>query len=122
MPKGDRTGPMGTGAMSGRAAGFCGGYKMPGYANAAYAQGLGMGMGHRRRAWCSPQLGGYGRRFGFTAARMGRMHFGGYPFGIPPVDPELEKEYLVRRSQVLQSELDDINRRMAEHPSEDTHS
>ncbi len=33
MPNGDGTGPMGSGPMTGRAAGFCVGYSMPGYVN-----------------------------------------------------------------------------------------
>ena len=33
MPRGDRTGPMGMGPMTGRAAGYCAGYGVPGYAN-----------------------------------------------------------------------------------------
>jgi len=33
MPAGDRTGPMGQGPMTGRAAGFCAGFGVPGYAN-----------------------------------------------------------------------------------------
>lgn len=33
MPRGDGTGPMGMGAMTGRGAGFCAGFKMPGYIN-----------------------------------------------------------------------------------------
>jgi len=33
MPWGDGTGPMGRGPMTGRAAGFCAGYAVPGYAN-----------------------------------------------------------------------------------------
>jgi len=33
MPAGDRTGPMGMGPLTGRAAGFCAGYPMPGYMN-----------------------------------------------------------------------------------------
>jgi len=33
MPGGDRTGPAGMGPMTGRAAGFCAGYPMPGYMN-----------------------------------------------------------------------------------------
>ena len=120
MPRGDRTGPMGTGAMSGRAAGFCGGYNMPGYANTAYTPGFGMGMGCRRRGRYGPQFVGYGRRFGFAAAgRVGRMNFGGYPIWDQPVDPKSEKEYLTQRSQALQSELEAINKRLGEYQSED---
>ena len=33
MPRGDGTGPAGLGPMSGRAAGFCAGYSVPGYMN-----------------------------------------------------------------------------------------
>ncbi len=33
MPVGDGTGPFGLGPMTGRAAGYCAGYPMPGYAN-----------------------------------------------------------------------------------------
>lgn len=39
MPWGDRTGPMGLGPMTGRAAGFCAGYTVPGYANPIVAAG-----------------------------------------------------------------------------------
>ena len=33
MPWGDGTGPWGLGPMTGRAAGYCAGYNVPGYAN-----------------------------------------------------------------------------------------
>ena len=33
MPRGDGTGPGGMGPMTGRAAGYCAGYNMPGYMN-----------------------------------------------------------------------------------------
>jgi len=33
MPAGDGTGPIGLGPMTGRAAGYCSGYPVPGYAN-----------------------------------------------------------------------------------------
>ena len=33
MPRGDGTGPAGMGPMTGRAAGYCAGYNMPGYMN-----------------------------------------------------------------------------------------
>ena len=33
MPRGDGTGPMGFGPMTGRAAGYCAGYSVPGYMN-----------------------------------------------------------------------------------------
>lgn len=54
MPRGDRTGPMGQGPMTGRGAGFCAGYAVPGYINPA--GGMGMGM-----AWGRGRGGGFGR-------------------------------------------------------------
>ena len=33
MPRGDGTGPAGMGPMTGRAAGYCAGYPVPGYMN-----------------------------------------------------------------------------------------
>ncbi|MBN1296653.1 DUF5320 domain-containing protein [bacterium] len=59
MPGGDRMGPAGMGPMTGRAAGFCAGYSVPGYANPvggrggmAWGRGGGMGWGRGRgRGW-----------------------------------------------------------------------
>jgi len=48
MPRGDGTGPSGLGPMTGRGAGFCGGFRGPGYLNFA-GQGLGFGRGRRYR-------------------------------------------------------------------------
>ena len=45
MPGGNRTGPAGMGPMTGRAAGYCAGYPVPGYMN-PYGGGLGMGYGY----------------------------------------------------------------------------
>jgi hypothetical protein len=50
MPRGDRTGPSGLGPMTGRAAGYCAGYPVPGFMNPP--RGLGRGLGRRRgRGW-----------------------------------------------------------------------
>ncbi len=63
MPGGDRTGPRGEGPMTGRAAGYCGGYASPGYmsSGAGYSgrwpgrggmrggRGIGGGRGMRHR-------------------------------------------------------------------------
>lgn len=56
MPGGDRTGPVGQGAMTGRSMGFCGGYDTPGFTK-GFGQGAGRGAGMGRR-------GGFGRGFG----------------------------------------------------------
>jgi hypothetical protein len=61
MPGGDRTGPWGLGPRTGRAAGFCAGYGMPGYMNpipgrgfcgwggGGFGRGMGWGRGFRHR-------------------------------------------------------------------------
>ncbi len=50
MPKGDKTGPQGAGSMTGRAAGYCAGYPVPGYMNPTPGYGRGWGRG-RGRGW-----------------------------------------------------------------------
>jgi len=40
MPAGDRTGPLGLGPMTGRAAGYCAGYPVPGLMNPIPGRGL----------------------------------------------------------------------------------
>lgn len=61
MPGGDRTGPAGAGAMTGRRAGFCTGNSIPGYA--VNNRGRGMGI-------CRGIGGGFGRGrgWGFSPA------------------------------------------------------
>ena len=50
MPRGDRTGPMGMGSMTGRGSGFCNGFAVPGYANpVGFAGGFGCGFGRGYR-------------------------------------------------------------------------
>ncbi|NLP29586.1 MAG: DUF5320 domain-containing protein [Clostridiales bacterium] len=53
MPRGDGTGPSGLGPLTGRGAGYCSGYKIPGFANPigfrrGFGLGLGRGSGYRR--------------------------------------------------------------------------
>ena len=70
MPGGDRSGPMGAGPKTGRAAGFCAGFRVPGYMNTGYQagnyasiRGAGRGGipwgGGRGRVWGGGQ-GGFG--------------------------------------------------------------
>ena len=77
MPRGDGTGPGGMGPLTGRAAGYCAGYAMPGYANpygGRFAAGVGYGYPAR----------GYPARgypAGQTAWAYGAFPYawGGYP-------------------------------------------
>ena len=60
MPFGDGTGPRGMGPMTGRRAGYCAGFAVPGFANPAGGR-LGLGFGR-----------GWGRAYGFYP--RGRRH------------------------------------------------
>jgi len=78
MPFGDGTGPMGLGAMTGRRAGYCAGFGMPGYANPIPGRGVGWGFGRGfGRGW------GFGRGFGRGRGRgRGWQRWGPY-YGYP---------------------------------------
>ena len=113
MPGGDRTGPMGMGAMTGRAVGYCAGSGAPGYANLVPGRGSGMGFGRGRgaRGW---------RNMFYATGLPGWMRFGGNaaPHGNPAPyqkpDPEMEKQALENQAEALQSELDLIKKRLGE--------
>lgn len=110
MPRGDRTGPMGMGPMSGRGAGYCAGFGMPGFANPAGGRGFGMGFGQGRGFGG----GGRGRRNMFYATGLpGWMRYGRH---LPPyqrVDAETETLALKNEAKELQAELDLINKRLS---------
>ena len=82
MPRGDGTGPGGMGPMTGRAAGFCAGYPVPGFMNPiggrlglglGRGRGMGRGMGRRpfygmpygQSGYGMPYMGGYGAPYGY---------------------------------------------------------
>jgi len=83
MPRGNGTGPMGLGPMTGRAAGYCAGYGVPGYRNPYGGRALQRGFYPRWGA--NPFQGfGMGRGRGFGRGRgrgfaAGRGWGGGYP-------------------------------------------
>jgi len=117
MPRGDGTGPMGRGAMTGRAAGWCAGFGMPGYANAMPGRGFGMGRG-----FGGGGRGGWRHRF-YATGLPGWMRFGEYydaPYGIPGgySDPELEKQMLKNQADAMEMELAAIKKRLAEFETE----
>jgi len=116
MPGGDRTGPMGLGPMTGRAAGFCGGFGMPGYANPVPGRGFGMGFGRGRGAG-GRGFGGGGRgwRNMFYATGLpGWLRFGGWggqvSYAAPT--PTAERDYLKGAAESLQGQLDEIKKRL----------
>ncbi len=97
MPAGNGTGPMGMGSMTGRGAGYCSGSEMPGYANGGgFGRGFGFGGGRGRR-----------NRF-FAAAPQGRFAQQG------AFDPAADQQGLKNQIEALQSQLEDIQKRLAE--------
>ena len=66
MARGDGTGPMGLGPMTGRSAGYCAGYSVPGYMNPVFGRGRGFGYG---RGWNRGR--GWGRGFGWFTPGLG---------------------------------------------------
>ncbi len=121
MPRGDRTGPMGQGPMTGRRAGYCSGSNMPGFSN-RYPGGGGGGFGLGRGFGGGL---GYGRGFGgggrgwrnrFYATGVPGWAAGNYP--APPVAPDMthEQELALLKSQAdaLTQAMDDIHKRIDE--------
>jgi len=124
MPRGDKTGPAGTGPMTGRGAGYCAGYGMPGYTNFVPGRNLGVGFGGgggRGARGCGFGGGGRGwRNMFYATGQPGWMRFGGYgaPYGYPAphqnVSQETEMQALRSRADALQAELDFIKKRLSE--------
>ncbi len=114
MPAGDGTGPMGMGPMTGRAAGYCAGYGVPGYTNPAPGRGywgsgrgsFGRGRGHRNWYYATG-LPGWARGGAWSR----------YPYA--PVAPyfaqptaEQEVDILKQQAEYFQNALTDINKRI----------
>jgi hypothetical protein len=118
MPRGDGTGPMGMGPMSGRVGGYCAGFGVPGFANPVPGRGYGMGFGRGRGFFG----GGRGWRLLGGAAGLGLAawrRFGGYGAPYPRVDPETEKQDLKEQADALQAELDFIKKRLSDMETEE---
>ncbi len=112
MPRGDGTGPMGLGPMTGRAAGFCAGYSMPGYANPGFGRGyFGRGRGFFGRG------GGRGWRNWYYATGLPgwqasmQMPVGAYPYA-PDMTPKQEMDSLKDEADFLKKELEEIQNRI----------
>ena len=109
MPGGDRTGPMGMGPMTGRAAGFCAGYNIPGYMNPYGGRGMGFGRAMGGRG------GGFGRRGGFVNFANPAVQTAYQPGVAPaPANDAMELEALRNQAQSIESTLSGIQQRIEE--------
>ncbi|NLM26962.1 MAG: DUF5320 domain-containing protein [Clostridiaceae bacterium] len=99
MPRGNGTGPLGVGPMTGRGAGYCAGFAVPGYANPT-GYGFGRGRGFRRMFYATGQ------------PRWAR-------FGLSNINRDFasdadEKEFLKRQAKFLENQLVDVKKRLDE--------
>lgn len=116
MPRGDRTGPRGMGPMTGRGAGFCAGYPVPGYMNPVPGRGVGYGFG----VWGGGG-GGRGWRHWYYATGLPGWARAGYPpawraapYAPAPPSPEQEAAFLQSQAEGLKAALADIEKRLQE--------
>jgi hypothetical protein len=121
MPRGDGTGPRGTGPMTGRAAGYCAGFDMPGYADPVPGGRMGSGFG-RGRGFAGRGRGGGGRGYRhwfYATGQPGWMRFGAYDGAHPSRDPGIEKKALERQAEDLESALEAVRKRLSEMGNEE---
>ena len=111
MPGGDRTGPLGLGPRTGRAAGYCSGYPGPGYMHPklGLGRGLGRGRGFGR--------GFYGRGRGFWWRGYRDPYDIPHPYNIginPQLSKDKEKAYLEETVKALEEDIKNIRNRIQE--------
>ena len=125
MPFGDRTGPWGSGPMTGRAAGVCAGFGVPCFAIPGGGRGFGRGGWGRGRGWGRGFGGGRGRGWG---RGFGWKPAWGAPYGpyapaygpvygpayAPGYVPEDEATALKDQARYFEEALQDIRKRIEE--------
>ena len=119
MPRGDGTGPAGMGPMTGRAAGFCAGYQVPGFMN-PYGGRLGGGFGRGRGFGMGRGMGrgfrmGWGVPYGVSPYEADP--YGSVPYG-PSYTPEQEMQDLQGQAKVIGDQLEQINKRISDLEAE----
>ncbi|MBC7329627.1 DUF5320 domain-containing protein [bacterium] len=114
MPFGDRTGPLGRGPRTGRGAGYCSGYPVPGFLNPTPGFGFwGRGRGWRHMFWATG-LPGWAR-FGYPGAPTAP----GYDFFPAEATSDEEKEILKGQAESLKRALEEIEKRLQELEKEE---
>lgn len=107
MPRGDKTGPMGMGPMTGRGAGYCNGFATPCYANSPgfpERSGRGFGCGQGR---------GYRRMF-YATGIPGWARYG-HPVNTGSNTAVFdEKTFLSNQAEFLNNQLKQVNKQLSE--------
>ncbi|MCX5809800.1 MAG: DUF5320 domain-containing protein [Proteobacteria bacterium] len=122
MPRGDGTGPAGMGPMTGRAAGYCAGFRTPGSMNFApgwgyrgWGRGRGGGRGFRNQFYATG-LTGWQRAAGGRQA-WGNPFAPGMPYGAPTasaMNREQELGALKDQAGYLEETLGNLRKRIEE--------
>jgi len=118
MPAGDRRGPAGYGPMTGRGAGYCAGYDVPGYmnqepgfGNRGYGRG-GFGRGGGGRGWRNMY-----RATGLTGwerASYGYPAYGGAAYSAAPAPgPTDELNMLRNQADALGKQMEAVRSRIS---------
>ena len=120
MPGGDGTGPAGLGPMTGRAAGYCAGYPVPGYMNPIGGRGhWGWGRGGvwgRRRPFYGTALAGWPRAaYGWPSYGAPGAYPTPYaaPF-VPTLTRQQQLDALKGQAEYFEDALDGIRKRIEE--------
>ena len=115
MPGGDGTGPMGLGAMTGRRAGYCAGFAVPGYVNPILGGGYGgwrRGGGRGLRWSDAPGMVGWrSATFGWPAA-FGRWPAVAYVSPLSTLAHQRELDVLRGQAEYLENVLVNLRQRI----------
>jgi len=120
MPGGDGTGPGGMGPMTGRAAGYCAGYGVPGFMNPIGGRGYwgwGRGGGWGRRNWFyATGLTGWQRAAMGWPTWPGPASYGAAYGGAfaPTRTAEQELDALKGQAEYLEDALEGVRKRIEE--------
>ena len=143
MPGGDGTGPGGMGPMTGRAAGYCAGYPVPGVMSPISGRGFGGwgrgggggggggGWGRRNRFYATGLTGWQRAGYGYPAWGGAAPSYGAAPYAAPFADGavpyaaaygaptrEQELQALQGQAEYLDDALNGIRKRIGELEAE----
>ena len=129
MPGGDGTGPRGMGPMTGRAAGYCAGYQVPGSANfpSGRRSGMAFGLGGGFGAGFNGRGRGFRNQF-YTTGQPGWMRGRGFspyvdPYMTMPVNRQVNKDdeiqLLKEQAEYFKKAADNISARLSELEKEE---
>ena len=107
MPGGNKSGPEGDGAMTGRGAGFCAGFSVPGFMNRirglrVFGRGPGRGIMAGRGSYRVGRSAGWRSRAFYQDGDMN------------DAAPEQEMDLLIDQSRSLKERIDGVNSRIKE--------